>query len=78
MFSLSCLVLLAGLLVMLADEPGRDRLVWLLVGSVVGPRCAVLAPLTSSTSETAAGHVVAPPHWLVPAPSPADRTRAVS
>lgn len=39
----SLLILLTGLLAMATDKPGRDGLVWLLVGSVLSPLLAALA-----------------------------------
>lgn len=39
------LALLATVLAMCADKTGRDRLAWLVVGSVVGPMCAALTLL---------------------------------
>ena len=43
----SFLVILASLLAMLANKPGRAQLVWLFVGSVLGPVLAALALLVT-------------------------------
>ena len=41
----SFLAILASLLAMLANKPGRARLVWLFVGSVLSPVLAAMALL---------------------------------
>ena len=43
----SFLVLLASLLAMLANKPGRAQLVWLFAGSVLSPVLAALALLVA-------------------------------
>ena len=43
----SFLAILASLLAMLANKPGRAQLVWLFVGSVLGPALAALALLAT-------------------------------
>ena len=43
----SFLSIVASLLAMLADRPGRARLVWLIAGSALGPGLAALALLAA-------------------------------
>ena len=52
----SCLVLLVSLLAMCADRPGRERLLWLLVGSFLSPLCAALALLVTKSSSDDGSH----------------------
>ena len=53
----SFLVLLATLLAMLANKPGRARLVWLFAGSVLSPVLAALALL--AVQDLDAAHTLA-------------------
>ena len=46
----SFLVLLASLLAMLANKPGRAQLVWLFAGSVLGPVLTALYLTRESTA----------------------------
>ena len=41
------LAILASMLAMLGNKPGRAQLVWLFVGSVLGPALAALALLAT-------------------------------
>ena len=43
----SFLLIVASLLAMLANKPGRAQLVWLFAGSALGPVLAALALLTA-------------------------------
>ena len=43
----SFLAIVASLLAMLANRPGRARLVWLIAGSALGPVLAALALLVA-------------------------------
>ena len=44
------MVLLASLLAMLANKPGRDQLMWLFAGSMLSPVLAALYLTSGSTA----------------------------